>query len=160
MFPSCAYQTGSPAVTRGRTSAFTTRRCTASLYLQLLPYVLGNYRLLIDLHTGADSLGPSADLICANSQFLDCLTKHSSADDAVNDRKLRFLRLEDGSVTKTVIPARVWNNPAFIYLGMEIYLPDATQDLTAAAEFARRLVRIGAQCIDAGPDRRGPVRLA
>lgn len=133
-----------------------------ALYLQLLPYVLGHYRLLIDLHTGTDSQGPSADLISANSQFLDCLTQRSAADDAVNDRRLRFLRLDDGSasVTKTIIPTRVWNNPAFVYLGMEIYLPDTAQDPSAAAEFARRLVLIAAQCVEGSSDRRGSVRLA
>jgi hypothetical protein len=133
-----------------------------ALYLQLLPYVLGHYRLLIDLHTGTDSLGPSADLISADGRFLDCLTQRALADDNVNERKLRFLRLDDGraSVTKTIIPARVWNNPAFLYLGLEIYLPDTARDLTAAAEFARRLVLIGAQCVEVGPDHRGPVRLA
>lgn len=133
-----------------------------ALYLQLLPYVLGHYRLLIDLHTGSDSLGPSADLISANSELLDCLSKRANADDTVAERKLRFLRLEDGgaSVTKTIIPERVWNNPAFVYLGMEIYLPEAVPDLAAAAEFARRLVLIGARCVEAGTDRRGPVRLA
>ncbi|HQR53019.1 MAG TPA: hypothetical protein PLZ79_07090 [Burkholderiales bacterium] len=133
-----------------------------ALYLQLLPYVLGHYRLLIDLHTGTDSLGPSADLISANGGFLDCLSKRATADDTVNQRKLRCLRLEEGSapVTKTIIPERVWNNPAFVYLGMEIYLPETVQDLTAAAEFARRLVLIGARCVEAGPDCRGSVRLA
>jgi hypothetical protein len=37
-----------------------------ALCLQLLPHLAGHCRLLIDLHTGLDRQGPSADLMCAD----------------------------------------------------------------------------------------------
>lgn len=37
-----------------------------ALYLQLLPYLGPSHRLLIDLHSGFDDEGPSADLLCGD----------------------------------------------------------------------------------------------
>ncbi|MGY6277547.1 hypothetical protein [Methylomonas sp. MgM2] len=44
-----------------------------ALYLQLLPYVLGRHAVLLDLHSGSDTAGPSADLICADAAWCNAL---------------------------------------------------------------------------------------
>lgn len=54
---------------------------------------------------------------------------------------------------RTIIPPQVWRNPAFLYLGLEIYLPEPAKDWQAARELARELIGIAARCVGAGDDR-------
>mgnify|MGYP001232405946 CR=1 FL=1 len=120
-----------------------------ALYRQLPPHVVGRHRLLIDLHTGFDHLGPSADLICADLELLARLRRAIDDDPRLSARNIRLIPLGDADSThaRTVIPAQVWNNPAFRYLGMEIYLPEGGAQQAAALELARQLVHKAA-CID------------
>jgi hypothetical protein len=116
-----------------------------ALYQQLLPSVQGRHTLLLDLHTGSDPAGPSADLICADAAWRDRLAFEIAARPALAAQNLRIVPL--GTETEfphahTVIPKRIWNNPEFIYLGMEIYLPETVSGQTAGRDLAQSLVTL------------------
>ena len=133
-----------------------------ALYLQLLPHMRGRHRLLIDLHVGADRDGPCADLICGDAALADRLQAglaHGPGGEPVAGSPVagvpaaaavRVIRLgsPDGIPTRTVIPERIWRNPAFLYLCMEIYLPDDGPARPQAVALARRLIGLAAQCLD------------
>jgi len=118
-----------------------------ALYLQLLPFVLGRHTVLLDLHSGSDPAGPSADLICADTAWRELLATEISRRPALTAVNLRILPL--GSETEfpyahTVIPKQIWNNPGFTYLGMEIYLPETATGRTQARDLAQHLVTVAA----------------
>lgn len=119
-----------------------------ALYLQLLPHVCGHYRLLIDLHTGFDTHGPSADLITADPSLQQCL--RTALDQASNHRTEQVRVVPIGTrgteSTRTVIPMQIWNNPAFVYVGIELYLPDERADWAEALSLAHRLIELILGC--------------
>lgn len=119
-----------------------------ALYLQLLPHACGHYSLLIDLHTGFDTHGPSADLITADQSLLQCLK--TTLEQALNDRteRVRVVRLgtRGTEATRTVIPKQIWNNQNFVYVGIELYLPDQRADWTEALSLAHRLIELILGC--------------
>lgn len=119
------------------------------LYLQLHQQVKRRYRLLIDLHSGWDDNGPCADIYCHNPDVLDGLRvvlKKASLSERV--RLIRIvdqpelpasMTLADGEA-RTSIPALVWSSDRPVYVGLEVYLPGAT-DLDEATALAVSLVR-------------------
>ncbi|MBO3273910.1 hypothetical protein [Pseudomonas schmalbachii] len=107
----------------------------AALYEQLLPLASGRYRVLIDLHSGRDHDGPSVDLYCGEPRFGRALDS-ALVREGLDGQGVEVVPLGEG--VATVIPRRIWANPDFLYVGMEVYLPDGDQD--AAVELARRLV--------------------
>ena len=122
-----------------------------ALYLQLLPYVGGTHRLLIDLHSGLDQQGPSADLLCADTALRARLRRALDAEGCKErpDASVRIVPLGQAGVVqaRTVIPEAIWNNPAFAYLGMELYLPVTVEGRASGAILARRLVRLVTGCM-------------
>jgi len=125
--------------------AFMYQTLHQALYMQLLPYVIGHHTLLLDLHTGSDPAGPSADLICADAIWRDRLAFEIAARPALAAQNLRIVPL--GTETEfpyahTVIPKQIWNNPEFTYLGMEIYLPEGEAGQTAGRDLAHSLVTL------------------
>ena len=122
-----------------------------ALYLQLLPHVGGTHRLLIDLHSGLDQQGPSADLLCADTALRARLRRALDAEGCKErpDASVRIVPLGQAGVVqaRTVIPEAIWNNPAFAYLGMELYLPVTVEGRASGAILARRLVRLVAGCM-------------
>jgi hypothetical protein len=123
-----------------------------ALYLQLLPHVKGRYQLLIDLHTGSDPLGPSADLICADAALCARLEAAIRDNARMNSLDIRVIPLGAETLdshARTVIPRRIWGNPAFQYVCMEIYLPEVAEGLESARKLARELVGITANCVTA-----------
>jgi len=124
-----------------------------ALYLQLLPHVLDRYRLLIDLHTGFDPLGPSVDLICADAALRARLDVAIRENAGMSARNIRVIPLGTGTTTdihaRTVIPPQIWGNPAFRYVGMEIYLPEGAEGQQVASELAGELTMIIASCVAA-----------
>lgn len=120
-----------------------------ALYLQLLPHVVGHYRLLIDLHTGEDSAGPSADLFCADAALRRRLEAGVAAEAGLAPCEVRVVALDGRAElhARTVIPPQVWSNPAFLYVGIEIYLPAGTARRAAGRALASRLVRLAAACV-------------
>ncbi|TXH92203.1 hypothetical protein [Thauera aminoaromatica] len=120
-----------------------------ALYLQLLPYLGPSHRLLIDLHSGFDDEGPSADLLCGDGGLRTRL--HDILDEQGADAPLEQVRIvplgEAGVVqARTVIPSEVWHSPAFAYLGLEIYLPNSAEGRARGVILARSLIRIAAVC--------------
>lgn len=116
-----------------------------ALYQQLLPSIRCRHALLLDLHTGSDPAGPSADLICADAIWRDRLAFEIAARPALAAQNLRIVPL--GTETEfphahTVIPKQIWNNPEFTYLGMEIYLPETAAGQTAGQTLAKSLVML------------------
>lgn len=116
-----------------------------ALYLQLLPHMRGR-QLLIDLHVGADQNGPCADLICGDA----VLAGRLQAGLAQEPGGVRVIQLgsPDAIAARTVIPERVWRNPDFLYLCMEIYLPDDGSAGPQAIALAQRLIGLAGQCHD------------
>ncbi|GAB3375575.1 hypothetical protein [Azotobacter armeniacus] len=119
-----------------------------ALYLQLLPHVLNRHRLLVDLHSGFDpQLG--ADLICADPVLCACLRTAVAGAERLAGTEVRVVPLGDEGAdlhARTIIPPQVWRNPAFHYLGLEIYLPETSQAWPSARELARELIAIAAGC--------------
>lgn len=127
------------------------------LYLQLLPHVTGRHRLMIDLHTGVDPEGPCADVYCRDEGMRACLTS-ALARRGGPPVRLVGLGPAQGSPTAvdpnaerlpyaaTVIPERVWNNEAFGYVGLEIYLAQPGRGQPDEWAFARDLIGLVAQC--------------
>ena len=134
-----------------------------ALYLQVLPHVEGRHRLLIDLHTGQDSAGPTADLLCASPALCQQLEKRIEGHAGVSGRNVRVLPLgQSGRLPKThtVIPRQIWNNPAFQYLGMEIYLPQNEAAVTESRQLALWLVNMACECVGQGTITQPGPRLA
>jgi hypothetical protein len=106
------------------------------IYLQLRQQVKGYYRLLIDLHTGLNDSGRCADIYCRDESILQCVAE-GSRQAGIGDQ-LRTVKIladsessdppEDHQVievgARTSIPKQIWNNRAFIYVGLEVYLPE------------------------------------
>lgn len=109
----------------------------AALYEQLLPLASGRYRVLIDLHSGHDRDGPSVDLYCGHPRFCQVLGE-ALAREGLAGRGIEVVPL--GEAVATVIPRRIWDNPKFLYLGMEVYLPEGDQE--EAVRLARQLVAL------------------
>nr|WP_305891754.1 hypothetical protein [Methylomonas sp. WSC-6] len=121
-----------------------------ALYLQLLPYVQGRHRLLLDLHAGSDPSGPSADLICAAGDLRGRIEAAVAARPELLPCNIRVIPLGDDTTfphAHTVIPKQVWRNAAFVYLGMEIYLPETHEGLQRAIKLGRGLVELVGGCV-------------
>lgn len=116
-----------------------------ALYLQLLPHVRSHHRLLIDLHTGLDENGPSADLICGDAA-LGARLKAGLAREPASARII-VLGAPDAVGTHTAIPQRIWHNPSFSYLCIETYLPGDGPAQAGAVALARHLIRLAAGCV-------------
>lgn len=133
-----------------------------ALYLQLLPHVVGRHPLLIDLHTGLDQFGPRADLICADAALRACLGATLARRRAIAAHDVRLVALGDEGTAalhaRTVIPRQVWDNPAFRYVGLEIYMPAQAAGEPAACRLARDLIGIVADCVEAGIPTDSPER--
>nr|WP_286206672.1 hypothetical protein [Thauera linaloolentis] len=117
-----------------------------ALYLQLLPHMRSHHQLLIDLHTGFDENGPSADLICGDA-VLGAHLKTVLARAEPASARIIVLGAPDAVRTHTAIPERIWHNPSFLYLCIEIYLPGDGPAQPGAVALARRLIRLAAGCI-------------
>jgi hypothetical protein len=94
------------------------------LYLQLLPHIQPRHTRVIDLHTGLDPQGPCADIYSRDTARL--AENLAQVDDIQPAPRLISLTPSDTTPSaETVIPPEVWRNPRFLYVGVEIYLPEA-----------------------------------
>lgn len=115
-----------------------------ALYLQLLPHVRPWHHLLVDLHTGLDPAAPCADLY---SRDIDVLAARLSRAPPLSPASPRMFGLQPQHATdppsaaaQTVIPAEVWRNPRFLYVGLEVYLPDADSVRAVDVDYARAVI--------------------
>ncbi len=132
------------------------------LYLQLLPHMVGRHRLLIDLHTGIDPAGPSVDLISCDAPLRDRLAQCIGERPDLAEKLIRVLPLGPNQSiphVRTMIPQEVWNNPAFVYLGMEIYQPPGERADQGALDLALVLIQKATDCVatELGQERGAPV---
>lgn len=110
-----------------------------ALYLQLLAHVQDRHRLVIDLHTGIDSGGPCADLFSRDIPRLSGLLARSQGL-PFQPRLIPLGHAEEGAHAETVIPEEVWNNARFLYVGLEMYLPEAGSERVEDIAYARALI--------------------
>ncbi len=115
-----------------------------ALYLQLLPHVQPWHHLMVDLHTGLDPQAPCADLY---SRDVDVLAQRLSRAPPLDPASPRLFALQpqdaNGSrieTAQTVIPTEVWRNPRFLYVGLEVYLPDAGSIRPVDIDYARSVI--------------------
>ena len=127
------------------------------LYHQLLNRVHGHYPMLLDLHCGLDEAGPSADLISRNAPLLACAQDRIAAQssDVSPDFMVRSVLLDSApgatlrgiaATGHTVIPREIWRNPAFDYVGIEVYLRARGAGEAPDWVFARELVQAMVDC--------------
>lgn len=116
-----------------------------ALYSQILRHMShGAHRVLIDLHTGSDPLGPSADILCADAALRARITQALAADASLSCERVRVVPIGGSAAThaRTVIPRTLWAGTDFHYLGLEIYLPESSSGREVARELAGRLVAL------------------
>ncbi|SRR6056297_1636798 len=128
------------------------------LYLQLHQQVKGRYGLLIDLHSGFDEHGASADVYCHDAELLDCVG--ASVEDTRFAGRVRLVRIvapgeaadanvQPGRVeagARTGIPAVIWEGGRPLYVGLEVYLPEDRGGLREAVVLARILIERVRRC--------------
>jgi hypothetical protein len=110
-----------------------------ALYLQLLPHVLERHERVIDLHTGLDSRGPCADLYSRDAPRLAGLLENAG-ELRPAPRLVSLLPGKAGPCAETSVPAEIWRNPRFLYVGMEIYLREPGEGRAADRAYARALI--------------------
>lgn len=110
-----------------------------ALYLQLLPYARERHRLLIDLHTGLDPQAPAADLY---SRDPDRLARRLALAPTLNPPPRLYGLCQEPRQPRaaTVIPREIWDNPRFLYVGMETYLAAPGAGRPVEQAYARQLI--------------------
>lgn len=102
-----------------------------ALYRQLLPYVQGCYPILIDLHTGINDTGLCIDFFSPHITLVQNLVEQALPAHEIPVRCIRMVTAKPGNnptthlQAETVIPETVWQNPDFLYLGVEVFLAQA-----------------------------------
>jgi hypothetical protein len=147
------------------------RRRHRALYTQLLDHITPSHRVVLDLHTGFDEAGPCADVLCADTGLLRCIEHQGMTalpGAGAAPQRLRGLRLVDAEPAMEAthaedvaaaaatckrwpwvrpdIPQAVWCAEGFLYVGIEVYLPNAAQDAAAHAEFGAAVVSATVAC--------------
>ena len=122
------------------------------IYLQLRQQVKGHCRLLIDLHSGVNDSGRCADVYCREEAVLRRMGERSRATAMAGQvRLVKILgdseagkeagdRKEIDVGARTSIPAQIWNDPGFVYVGLEIYIEEEGDGARDDRRFARDLI--------------------
>ena len=147
------------------------RRRHRALYTQILDHITPAHRMVLDLHTGFDEVGPCADVLCADTRLLRCVEQQCMSrrhDAGPAPEPLRGVQLVDEQPAmrqtaidgvaagpeprdhwpclKPDIPHAVWCAEGFLYVGIEIYLPTTSQETVAHARFGAAVVSTAAEC--------------
>ena len=130
------------------------------IYMQIHQQVKNQVDLLIDLHTGINEQGRCADLFCRDTDMLvqfDDELLGSMKGAADSQRSLRLFEITSDLAEKdtsghrfpacrTIIPSAVWKSNKYLYLGLEVYLPDVgmgeERDWNATADLVEAIVRV------------------
>jgi hypothetical protein len=105
---------------------------------------------VIDLHTGLDPQGPCADISCRDTARLADVMATADVIGPV-PRLISLLPCEALPSAETVIPPEIWRNPRFLYVGVEIYLPDSGAGRPEDRNYARALLdALHAEPLDKG----------
>lgn len=146
---------GLPHGRAGRGEEFYHRTRHREMYLQLRQQLGNRYALIIDLHSGLDDTGRCADVFCADERFLQCLAARLEPDDDV--RLVRIVAEAEAATAgleastaqtgaHTVIPRELWDDPACLYVGVEIYLDREGDGGPGDWRYARDLIRTISRC--------------
>lgn len=150
----------------GRQFYYDTRH--RELYLQLQQQVKGRYRLLIDLHSGLDEGGPTADVFCHDGGLLRRLgARLRGMDGAGRVRPVRIVARDESGPrggwqedaaagAYTWIPRSIWDGGMPVYVGLEVYLREPGAGGRGDWQFAREMIELINGC--RGPARRSGVR--
>lgn len=110
-----------------------------ALYLQLLPHIGERHCLVIDLHTGLDERAPCADLYSREPARLAAILEGRLTPPP---RCLPLGRSEAPPGVRTAIPPEIWNNPRFLYVGLEMYLQTPEASTAPERAYARDLLAL------------------
>lgn len=122
------------------------------IYLQLRQQVRGRYRLLIDLHSGLNESGNSADIYCHDERFLRCLRGQIAQLPKLQGvRLIKIIAQDEPAVPKdarsvtawdarTWIPNAIWQGHRPLYVGVEVYLPTEGEGERADWDYARQVI--------------------
>ncbi|MBB4305417.1 hypothetical protein GGD81_004494 [Rhodobium orientis] len=124
-----------------------------ALYGQILDHVEPHHRRLIDLHSGIDAQGLSADVFSGDPATLVRIAGEAMALAA----PVRCIRLvadtaaeaDDAHafpVALAEIPQAIWCEDRFAYLGIEVYLATQGAGTEAEAAFAESLIEAVVRC--------------
>jgi len=111
-----------------------------ALYLQLLPHLRVEHGLLVDLHTGLDARGPCADIYTRDIPGVTALLAGLAKPHPAPRLVPLLQKSDDGPSAATVIPPEVWRSPRFLYVGLEVYLPEAGRGRPVDHAYARVLI--------------------
>ncbi len=147
-----------------------------ALYAQIVEHIKPAHRLVVDLHTGFDEAGPCADVLCAETGLLACIQRRGPVDMLAEERRamdlVRAVQLVTGQHSQAGatgaadaavgrqppppgtawprvrpdIPDAVCCADRHLYIGLEIYLPDAENDSGNAVGFGAAVVRAAVRC--------------
>jgi hypothetical protein len=110
-----------------------------ALYLQLPPHIQARHKRVVDLHTGLDPHGPCADIYSRDTARLaESLAKEDGIQPV--PRLISLLPGDGVTSAATVIPPEIWRNPRFLYVGVEIYLPETGAGRPIDQDYARVLL--------------------
>lgn len=134
----------------------------AEMYHQVLQRVARKDGPVIDLHTGVNKSARCADVYCHNQSFLHCLEVEISSgrhNRFIGPEDVRLVQIVshqrghgepraggDRPVVWTYIPEKVWRNPRFLYVGIEVYLPGPGSGNDEDHRFAGALVGLATDC--------------
>lgn len=140
------------------------RRCHRDLYAQILDHIRPSHAVAIDLHTGFDEAGTSADVLCADPGLLRCVAR-DGAEAGLLAGKLQGVQLVadqpelDGAEASSEagasgrwprlrpeIPRAVWRAGPHLYVGIEVYLPTSGDAMDSAVAFGAAVVEVAAEC--------------
>jgi hypothetical protein len=131
------------------------------LYAQILEYLAPAHRVLIDLHTGLDTAGCAADVLCARREVLRCIDDLQSGAESPLPAPVRLVRLLDGhgqgeapescdprwAVARPELPEEVWNRAQPTYVGLEVYLSAEGAGTEVERALGRALLEAIAGCV-------------
>ena len=110
-----------------------------ALYLQLLPHIQPRHERVIDLHTGLDPHGPGADIFSRDTARLAESLARASGIQPV-PRMISLFPGDGVTSAETVIPPEIWRNPHFLYVGVEIYLPETGAGRSIDRDYTQALL--------------------
>ncbi|MEG6508983.1 hypothetical protein V6C03_08365 [Methyloligella sp. 2.7D] len=134
----------------------------AEMYHQVLQNIGRRTGPVIDIHSGLNARGRCADIYCHDERFLACaeaaVAPQTERAGAFKDVRLVQIVAHDAPerelsasvalrpVVWTYIPHVVWQNPHFLYIGIEVFLASRGAGTPQDHAYGRDLVLLSADC--------------
>ena len=134
------------------------------IYLQLHQQVKRQYRLIVDLHCGSTEQGNYAEVFSRDDRFIHCMSARLKERDW--QQQVRVIKIIAELSTKnpgkpenyilpqarTWIPEKVWNDQAYRYVGLEVYLSHGRQGKPEDWAFTQQLIETIRLCDESTND--------